>query len=151
IREYALGQLGACGEREDIQRRHATHYLAFAERIEPNLSGREQVRAVSMLVREQDNLRAALAWAIEHDEAEIAQRMCGALGRFWEARTQFQEAHLWIDAALKMTIVLSPAVRAKLLMAVSLISLCEIEYAHSQILCQKSLLLVKAVVITSGY
>ena len=145
IREYALGQLGACGEREDIQRRHATHYLALAERVEPNLSGREQVRAVSMLVREQDNLRAALAWAIEHDEVEIAQRMCGALGRFWEARTQFQEAHRWIDAALKMTQEIPPAVRAKLLMAASRITLWEIEYEHSRELAQEALVLYEAV------
>src|SRR2546421_3109510 len=145
IREYALGQLGACGEREDIQRRHATHYLALAERVEPNLSGREQVRAVSMLVREQDNLRAALAWAIEHDEAEIAQRMCGALGRFWEARTQFQEAHRWIDAALKMTQEMPPAIRAKLLMAASRITLWEIEYEHSRELAQEALVLYEAV------
>ncbi len=92
IREYALGQLAASGEREDIQRRHAIYYLALAESFKPHLSGREQ-----------DNLRAALVWAIEHEEAELAQRMCGALGKFWEARTQFQEAHRWIDAALKMT------------------------------------------------
>ncbi len=145
IREYALGQLGACGEREDIQRRHATHYLALAERVEPNLSGREQVRAVSMLVREQDNLRAALAWAIEHDEAEMVQRMCGALGRFWEARTQFQEAHRWIDAALKMTQEMPPAVRAKLLMAASRITLWEIAYEHSRELAQEALVLYETV------
>ncbi|MFL5697689.1 MAG: ATP-binding protein [Ktedonobacteraceae bacterium] len=145
IREYALGQLGACGEREDIQRRHATHYLALAERVEPNLSGREQVRAVSMLAREQDNLRAALAWAIEHNEAEIAQRMCGALGRFWEARTQFQEAHRWIDAALKMTQEMPPAIRAKLLMAASRITLWEIACEHSRELAQEALVLYEAV------
>ncbi len=145
IREYALGQLGACGEREDIQRRHAIHYLALAESVEPNLSGREQVRAVSMLLREQDNLRAALAWAIEHNEAEIAQRMCGALGRFWEARTQFQEAHRWIDVALKMTQEMPPAVRAKLLMAASRITLWEIACEHSRELAQEALVLYEAV------
>src|SRR5215469_3276956 len=42
IREYALGQLEACEEREDLQRQHAAYYLALAERVEPKLSGREQ-------------------------------------------------------------------------------------------------------------
>ena len=145
IREYGLGRLGACGEREAMQRRHATYYLAMAECMEPNLSGREQTVAVSMLAREQDNLRAALAWAIEHDEAEIAQRMCGALGRFWEARTQFQEAHRWIDAVLKMTQETPPAVRAKLLMAASRLALWEIACEHSRELAQEALLLYEAI------
>ncbi len=145
IREYALGQLEACGEREDIQRRHATYYLEIAERVEPNLSGRDQPVAVSMLALEQDNLRAALAWAIEHDEAEIAQRMCGVLGKFWEVRTQFQEAHHWIDAALKMTQETPPSVKAKLLMAASRLALWEIACERSRELAQQALALYEAV------
>jgi predicted ATPase len=145
IREYALGQLEACGEREDIQRRHAIYYLALAERVEPGLSGRGQSIAVPMLVCEQDNLRAALEWAIEHDEADIAQRMCGALGMLWEARTQFQEAHRWIDAALKMTQETAPEVRAKLLMAASRLALWEIACERSRELAQQALALYEAV------
>ncbi len=145
IREYGLERLGACRELEDVQRWHATYYLAVAERIEPNLSGREQSMAVSMLAPEQDNLRTALAWTIEHDEAEIAQRMCGALGRFWEARTQFQEAHRWIDVALKMTQETPPAVRAKLLMAASRLALWEIACERSRELAQEALALYEAV------
>ena len=145
IREYALGQLEACGEREDMQRRHATHYLALAERIEPKLSGREQSVAVSMLARDQDNLRAAVTWAIEYDEAELAQRMCGALGRFWEVRAQFQEAHRWIDAALTMTQETPPAVRAKLLMAASRLALWESAYERSRELAQQALALYEAI------
>ena len=145
IREYGLGRLEACGERENIQRRHATYYLTIAECIEPNVSGREQSVAVSMLAREQDNLRAALGWAIEHDEADIAQRMCGALGRFWEVRTQFQEAHHWIDAALEMTQETPPVVRAKLLMAASRLALWEIAYERSRELAQQALILYEAI------
>ena len=150
IREYALGQLEACGECEEIQRRHATYYLAMAERVEPPLSGREQSMAVTALAREKDNLRAALGWAIEHNEAEIVQRLCGALGRFWEARTQFQEAHRWIDAALKMTQEMPPAVRAKLLMAASRITLWEIACEHSRELAQEALTLYEAVGDVAG-
>jgi tetratricopeptide (TPR) repeat protein len=145
IREYGLGRLEACGERDDIQRRHATYYLAMAERIAPNLYGREQFMAVSKLAREQDNLRAALAWTIEHHEAETAQRLCGALGKFWEARTQFQEAHRWIDAVLNMTQEASPAVQAKLLMAASRLALWEIAYERSRELAQQALAIYEAI------
>jgi predicted ATPase len=145
IREYALGQLEAYGEHEDVQRQHAAYYLSLAERIEPNLSGREQSGAVSVLAREQDNLRTALAWAIEHDEADIVQRMCGALGLFWEARTQFQEAHHWIDAALKMAQETKLSVRAKLLMAASRLALWEIACERSRELAQEALALYEAI------
>jgi serine/threonine-protein kinase PknK len=103
-----------------------------------------------MLARDQDNLRAALAWATENDEVEIAQRMCGALEKFWDARTQFQEAHRWIDATLKMTGETSPTVRAKLLMAASRLALWEITYEHSRELAQQALALYEAVGDTEG-
>jgi predicted ATPase/transcriptional regulator with XRE-family HTH domain len=145
IREYALGRLEACGEREDVQRRHANYYLAMAERIEPKLYGRKQSEAVSMLVREQDNLRAALEWAIERNEAEFVQRLCGALGMFWEARTAFQEAHRWIDVALKMTQEASPAIRARLLMAASRLALWEVACKRSRELAEEALAFYEAV------
>jgi predicted ATPase len=145
IREYAMGQLEACGEREDVERQHANYYLEMAERLGPHLFSRKQSEAVSMLAREQDNLRAALTWAIEHNEAEMAQRMCGALGMFWEARTQFQEAHRWIDVALKMTQETSPTVRAGLLMAASRISLWEAACERSRELAEEALALYEAV------
>lgn len=140
IREYSLGQLGKHAERAAIQQRHAAYYLDFAESVAPDLAGRQQSVALSLLTLEQDNLRAALTWSFEHDETEIAQRLCGTLGKFWEVRTQFHEAHLWIDAALKMTQT-SPAVYANLLMAASRIALWEIACERSRELAQEALIL----------
>ncbi|HVB76162.1 MAG TPA: NB-ARC domain-containing protein [Ktedonobacteraceae bacterium] len=153
IREYALVRLETSEEREDVEdihRRHAIYYLAFAERIEPALFGREQFLAASMLAREQDNLREALAWAVEHNEAAIAQRMCGTLGMFWEARTQFQEAHRWIDVALTMTGETSPTVRAKLLIAASRLALWETACQRSRQLAENALALYESVGDTVG-
>ncbi len=82
IREYGLGRLEACGERAALQRQHAIYYLTLAEDIEPDLPSPREAMAVARLACEQDNMRAALTWAIEHDEAAIAQRMCSALGVF---------------------------------------------------------------------
>ncbi len=145
IREYARKQLTASGELEEMQRLHAAYYLALTERVEPGLYDSKQAIAVSILAREQDNLRAALTWAIEQNEVEIAQRMCGALGMFWEARTQFQEAHLWIDRVLQMSRHTPPAVHAKLLMAASRIALWEIDCERSREMAQQALALYEAV------
>ena len=144
IREYALRQLEASGEREAAQRRHAEYYLALAERVEPNLYGRDQSSAVAMLTLEQDNLRAALEWAIEGRETELAQRLCGALGMFWEARTTFQEAHRWIDVALKMPGQVTSAIRARLLMAASRLALWEVACERSRELAGEALALYEA-------
>ena len=144
IREYALKQLEESGEREEAQRRHAEYYLAMAERVEPKLYGRDQFPAASMLALEQDNLRAALEWAIERHEAELVQRMCAALGIFWEARTSFQEAHRWIDVALTMKGQVSPTIHARLLMAASRLSLWEASCERSRELAGEALALYEA-------
>lgn len=144
IREYALKQLEASGEREMAQRRHMEYYVAMAERVEPQLYGRDQSPALSMLTLEQDNLRAALEWAIERHEAELVQRMCGALGIFWEARTSFQEAHRWIDVALNMSGQVSPTIRARLLMAASRLALWEVACERSRELAGQALALYEA-------
>ena len=144
IHEYALAQLEASGEHEAARQRHARYYLAMAERIEPKLYGRDQSAAVSMLALEQSNLRAALEWAIERHESELFQRLCGALGLFWETRTSFQEAHRWIDVALTMTEKVSPAIRAKLLMAASRLALWEVAYQRSRDLAGEALALYEA-------
>lgn len=145
IREYALGRLVDSGELEDMQRLHTTYYLTLAEQVEPDLYGPRQAAAVSILAREQDNFRAALAWAIEQNEVEIAQRLCGALGMFWEARTQFLEANRWIDAVLLMEQETPPAIHAKLLMAASRIALWEIACERARELAQQALALYEAV------
>ncbi len=144
IREYALKRLKVNGEREAAQRRHAEYYLAMAEHVEPMLYGRNQLAAASTLALEQDNLRAALEWAIEQREIELVQRLCAALGIFWEARTSFQEAHRWIDVALAMTGQVSPTIRARLLMAASRLALWEASCQRSRELAGEALALYEA-------
>lgn len=150
IREYGQGRLEESGEHAKIQRRHAIYYLVLTEDIEPELSDRTQSRAVSILAREEDNLRAALEWAIAKNEAEIAQRLCGALGMYWEARTQFREAHRWIDVVLPMSQETPPAVRGKLIMAASRLALWEVAYEQSRTLAQQALALYSAMDDATG-
>ncbi len=61
IREYALEQLDAGGDREDAERAKAGYLLAFAEQLEfaPLVSGSE--RSIVLLESEQANIRESLA------------------------------------------------------------------------------------------
>src|SRR5262249_11345778 len=100
LREFAAEQLEASGEREAIRRQHAAYYLALAERAAPALKGPEQDVWFRRLQQEHDNLRSALEWAAQHDEAEIELRLAGSLANFWWAYGYLPEGRAWLEDAL---------------------------------------------------
>jgi predicted ATPase/DNA-binding XRE family transcriptional regulator len=112
IREYAMEQLRAGDEAPEIARRHAAYFVALAEAAEPELTGAEQSAWVARLETEHANLRAALAWALDHDPAP-ALRLGGALWRFWWMRGYLAEGRRAIEAALARGSGESPGLRAK--------------------------------------
>ncbi len=82
IREYAMEQLARSGETATIRRAHAAYFLALAEAAEPQLvGGPQQAPSLKRLAVEQDNLRAALQWALEARETELGLRLGIALHR----------------------------------------------------------------------
>jgi predicted ATPase/class 3 adenylate cyclase len=92
IREYAAERLASSGERPQIRRRHADHVLALVEEAQPQLTREHQGAWIEGLEREHDNLRAALDYADEAGEAEIAVRIAAAVWRFWQQRGYLAEA-----------------------------------------------------------
>jgi predicted ATPase/DNA-binding SARP family transcriptional activator len=82
LRQYAADRLHAHQTGADLRRRHAEWYLSLAESWEPAVHGAHQPEAISVLVRELDNLRAAFAWAVEVRDGETARRLASALGWF---------------------------------------------------------------------
>ncbi|MGH2409877.1 MAG: hypothetical protein ACRDGS_05840, partial [Chloroflexota bacterium] len=77
---------------------------------EAQLTGREQAVWLAWMARlaaEQDNLRDALRWFLDHGAAEESLRLVGALARYWETRngcwdegfTSLEEALALPDAA----------------------------------------------------
>jgi predicted ATPase/DNA-binding CsgD family transcriptional regulator len=91
VREYARERLNASDERDAVQRRHAEIFLALAEASEPMLTGPSQVTWLDRLERENDNLRAALQWALNQPESEPATRLGAALWLFWRRRGYLSE------------------------------------------------------------
>jgi predicted ATPase len=83
IREYAGERRAEDPDAADIARRHAEHYLAIAESAGLSLEdvGRSPQRH-SVVLREQQNLRAAIEWAAEADVA-LGLRLAIALENFW--------------------------------------------------------------------
>ncbi|HEX9738384.1 MAG TPA: adenylate/guanylate cyclase domain-containing protein [Candidatus Limnocylindria bacterium] len=100
IREYALEQLLASGERDELARRHAEHFTAVAEATEPELT--KSPDAVERIDHDHDNFRSAVAWAIGSDDAELGMRLGYALWRFWQLRSHLSEGRMWFDRLLAL-------------------------------------------------
>jgi non-specific serine/threonine protein kinase len=109
IQEYARERLEESGQEEEIRRDHALYYLALAERAEAQLRGSGEAAWLDRLEVEHDNLRSALAWALndqsvgpdgETTAVEIGLRLAAALGWFWFVRGHFSEGRKWLEAAM---------------------------------------------------
>jgi tetratricopeptide (TPR) repeat protein len=102
VRQYAAERLEERGEGAALRARHLTWCLALAEEALPQLSGPAQARWLERLVREHDNLRAALSGAVGAGAATKAQRLSGALWRFWHLHTHLTEGRRWLESVLAM-------------------------------------------------
>jgi predicted ATPase/DNA-binding CsgD family transcriptional regulator len=103
VREYALDRLAASGERDIMQHRHGAFFVAFAGASEPELIGPDQATWFGQLDREKDNLRAALHWAVNHDEIDTATRLGSSLWRFWERKGYLSEGRSQLISILALS------------------------------------------------
>jgi non-specific serine/threonine protein kinase len=115
VRQYAQEKLEESGEAQAMRRAHAEYFLALAEEAEPRLWGSGDKAWFNQLEEEHDNMRAALFWTVEHEEAELALRLSGALRWFWRARGYHGEGRRWLERALSEEGRTSAEARAKAL------------------------------------
>ncbi|HEX5504853.1 MAG TPA: LuxR C-terminal-related transcriptional regulator [Thermomicrobiales bacterium] len=150
IHEYARECLTASGEEEALRRRHAAYFLAFAERFDPLLL---QPRESAMLARceaEHDNLRAALGWALERGEAEIALRLAGSLAWFWNLHGHNSEGRRWLARALALGVEghrrpdVPAAVRAQALAGVGMLAHLQGDHEWARARLDESIALYRA-------
>src|SRR5262249_17296261 len=85
-----------------FQHRHAAHFLAFTSEAGRQILGSDQIRWLNRLDRDHDNVLAALSWAIDRGDAEIAMRMTANLAYFWYFRGRFNEAEMVRAAVLAL-------------------------------------------------
>jgi predicted ATPase/DNA-binding CsgD family transcriptional regulator len=99
VREYALERLETSIEATHIRRRHAAHVLELVERVPP-----EAVSAAhgAILEREQGDVRAALAWAVNQPEVELGLRLARGAYDLWSLRGHYAEGRAWLERALRL-------------------------------------------------
>ena len=132
IREYALEQLEASGEADELRRRHAEFSLQFAELARSRLRGPDGPAWLRRLEAEHDNLRAAIDWGEMvpgcPDESadgpipgmEVATRIAKACAWFWMLRSHLRQGRERVERLLVRAPRGSPAHARALLVAAGL-------------------------------
>ena len=109
IRQYGLEKLADSTEGEAVRARYRDFWVRFAEAAEQRLQGPEQVAWLKRLDDDHDNMRSALRWSIDREEAEPALRLGAALVPFWDTRGYVREGREWLDALLARAGAPAPA------------------------------------------
>lgn len=115
VREYALERLESAGESDALRRRHLEHFVALADEADSGLAGAEQARWLARIEDEHDNLRAALSYALESGNAELALRLVVGVRRFWQVHGYLAEGRQSLRSAVTATEETHSELRAKAL------------------------------------
>ena len=130
IRDYALERLAASGEEPEVRRRHAEMLLGLAEEAEPRFLGVDSADWMDRFDRELDNVRGALTWSVETDEAPAGLRLATALRQFWLRRGHLTEGRTWLERLLALRSARAgDALRAKALGALGRIAYRQNDFA----------------------
>jgi len=101
IREFARDGLDGSGEGDDVRRAHADYFAGVAEDANLNAGTlRPGGQRLEIAIAEQDNLRAALTWAIAAHRIELGLRIAVALEQFWVVNDP-REGQRWFAALLE--------------------------------------------------
>jgi DNA-binding CsgD family transcriptional regulator len=101
-REYAAELLATMPDHDSIERRHAEWVLDLFETAEPHVVRHDLRTWQERLRAEEDNLRRALRWTIDHGATELGLRIGGACWQFWFYWAELREGITWLEALLAL-------------------------------------------------
>jgi predicted ATPase len=102
IQHFALNHLRRMGEETETRNRHLAYFLDLAENGDQEMRGPRQIEWLNRLNVMSDNLRAALEWAIETGQTDIALQMVLRLNWFWFVLGDHTGARGWLGRVLEM-------------------------------------------------
>jgi predicted ATPase/class 3 adenylate cyclase len=102
LRQFARERLAEDGESDTLGRRHLDHFRKLAETTIFDIRGPDEVRIITGLRADHDNLRRAIRWAIDMGDAEAAQATAGSCYRYWFMDDFFVEGRRWCEEALAL-------------------------------------------------
>jgi predicted ATPase/DNA-binding SARP family transcriptional activator len=103
IRQFARSELAESGEEDAIRTRHLAHFLALSQQACPHLRAVQARTWLNRLELELNNLRQALAWAVQGPLRAVEQGLwlAGRLLWFWWGRDHGLEGLVWIERLVK--------------------------------------------------
>jgi predicted ATPase len=146
IRTYGREQLDASGEHAILHRCHALHFLSVAEMAANHFYSPDAGAWISRLADDNDNLRAALRWALDGGDADTALAFTAALWSFWYLTGQITEGRAATSAILHRYDSI-PACRplARTLLGAGQLALASGDYRHGQTLLDRSIAMNRGV------
>ncbi len=112
LRDFALNELDGADEGREVALRHVHYFLSLAEETAPQLTRETQAAAMARLSQELDNLRGALRYCMQADEADLGLRLASCIWRFWQSSGHLAEGREWLEGLLASSKA-SAAARAK--------------------------------------
>ena len=79
IRDYALERLRSEGDVDTVRQRHATYFAQWSARAGTGLRGPDEAHWVDMVDLEIENLRTALLWSLEEQDADLCTAIVAPL------------------------------------------------------------------------
>jgi predicted ATPase/class 3 adenylate cyclase len=118
IREYAVERAVERGDRDRLLAAHAATFADMATEAGREIMGSDKRRWLDRLEEDHDNIRAAIGWAIDTSDAELALRLTSRLWRFWQMRGYLAEGVERVELALGLAAAAEhPMLRADALSA----------------------------------
>lgn len=131
IRQYALDRLRATGLEFETRRRHRDWYAAIAMQMGAARPGTEHGRWFDRLARDHDNIRAALAWSLDHGDAAGAGQIAAGVWQFWHLHGRLHEGRRWLEQILIALPERTP-LRAQLLWVAGILARPDAQAAHAR-------------------
>ena len=145
VRDYTRERLAEQrGDYFEAQLRHAEYFAALAEAADRELLGPRESEALHRLELEHGNTRAALAFAIEAGQRELAVRLALASRRFWHWYGHLAEGLASLRAALAVSLGTEPDPRCRMLNGAGILAAEQGDYEAAQLLFEELLALARA-------
>ena len=134
LREFALEQMLASEEADELLERYCDWCLEFAKQAEPELQGASADVWTRQLEREHNNFRGALEHILQGraDQAPLALALTATLWWFWSERGYLSEASNWLRQATNANPDLQDPHRAKAAIGLATIARQQVQLDTAQ-------------------
>jgi non-specific serine/threonine protein kinase len=127
VREFGLDLLKAHDELDATRRRHAEWVADFVEKIRPGIEGPDGLAVLDQLELGHSNIRAALGYVLEAEDAGLGNRIIASVWKSWVVHAHRREARMWVERVEDRLGDLSPACLLEAVYALGNFSLDEEE------------------------